>query len=90
MNRTDFYKMYAKEVDISQLSSKEICVTVFDLLFRCINEHDRVYIKGLGTFKKKASKERRIGNLHGDEPIVIPAGERIIFEPYNGVTSDDE
>lgn len=89
MNRTDFYKRFAAENGASQTDAKETCIAVFDLLARCINENDRVYIKGLGTFKKKALKERRVGNFYGDEALVIPASEKIVFEPFNG-SSDDE
>lgn len=89
MNRTDFYKKLAEETGISQVNAKETCVAVFDLLFRCINEHDRVYIKGLGTFKKKALKERRVGNFFGDEAFVIPAGEKIVFEPFNSSVTEE-
>lgn len=90
MNRTDFYKMFAAENDAKLGESKETCCAVFDLLARCIKDNDRVYIKGLGTFKKKTLKERRVGNLQGGEALVIPASERIIFEPFNGSSEDDE
>ncbi len=89
MNRTDFYKMFAAENGANQAESKETCIAVFDLLARCIKENDRVYIKGLGTFRKKALKERRVGNFNGGDAIVIPASEKIIFEPFSG-SSDDE
>ena len=52
MNRTDFYKMFAAENGANQAESKETCIAVFNLLARCIKENDRVYIKGLGTFRK--------------------------------------
>lgn len=89
MNRTDFYKLYAAETGTSQAKSKDICIAVFDLLSRCIEENDRVYIKGFGTFRKKILKEHRVGNFKGGEAIVIPAMEKVIFESYNGA-SDDE
>lgn len=89
MNRTDFYKLFAAENGANQAESKETCIAVFDLLSRCIKEHDRVYIKGLGTFRKKPLKERRVGNLQGGEAFVIPASEKIIFEPYTGSDNED-
>ena len=90
MNRTDFYKQFSAENDVTQATAKDTCIAVFDLLARCINENDRVYIKGLGTFKKKTVKERRVGNFYGDEALVIPACEKIIFEPFNGSSDNDE
>ena len=89
MNRTDFYKQFAAENDISQMKAKDVCIAMFDLLARCIDENDRVYIKGLGTFKKKTVKERRVGNFYGEEAIVIPACQKVVFEPFNG-SADDE
>jgi nucleoid DNA-binding protein len=90
MNRTDFYKRFAIENDVTQANAKDTCIAVFNLLARCIDENERVYIKGLGTFKKKMVKERRVGNFYGDEAVVIPACEKIVFEPFNGSLDDDE
>ena len=90
MNRTDFYRVFAAENGANQAESKETCIAVFDLLARCIKDNDRVYIKGLGTFRKKALKERRVGNINGGGVIVIPASEKIIFEPYNGSSEEGE
>lgn len=90
MNRTDFYKLFAAENNVSQMKSKDVCIAVFDLLARCINENERVYIKGLGTFKKKTVKERRVGNFYGDEALIIPACEKIVFEPFNGSSECEE
>lgn len=50
MNRHDFSVAYAKRAGITQEASAKTCEEVFDLLFDCIGTHDRVYIKGLGTF----------------------------------------
>lgn len=90
MNRTDFYKQFAEENEVSQVNAKDTCIAVFDLLSRCINENERVYIKGLGTFKKKMVKERRVGNFYGDEALVIPASEKIVFEPFNGSSNCED
>ena len=89
MNRTDFYKMFAAENGANQAESKETCIAVFDLLARCIKEHDRVYIKGLGTFRKKPVKEKRVYNLKGGEAILVPASEKIVFEPFVSTAEDE-
>lgn len=80
MNRTDFYKKFAAENDISQEKAKFLCCAMMDLLYRCINEEDRVYIKGLGTFKKKRMNARRVTNINGPGMIDIPERDKIVFE----------
>lgn len=82
MNRHDFSVEYAKRAGITQEASAKTCEEVFDLLFDCIGSHDRVYIKGLGTFTHVTKKSRRVGNFHGGEPITIPERDDIKFMPY--------
>lgn len=82
MNRHDFSVAYAKRAGITQEASAKTCEEVFDLLFDCIGSHDRVYIKGLGTFTHVTRKPRKVGNLHGGEPITIPERDDIKFMPY--------
>ena len=86
MNRHDFSVAYAKRAGITQEASAKTCEEVFDLLFDCIGSHDRVYIKGLGTFTHVTKKPRRVGNLNGGSPITIPERDGIKFLPYQGTT----
>lgn len=87
MNRHDFSVAYAKRAEITQEASAKTCEEVFDLLFDCIGTHDRVYIKGLGTFTHVTKKPRRVGNLNGGSPISIPEKDGIKFLPYQGTTN---
>lgn len=89
MNRTEFYKMFAAKNGASQSESKATCIAVFNLLAHCIKDNDRVYIKGLGTFRKKIYKERKVGNFKGGDTMIIPAHEKIVFEPYTGPRDDE-
>ena len=90
MNRTDFYRGFAEEYDTKIYEAKDLCFAVFEYLSKCINENDRVYIKGLGTFKKKTTKPHRVGSFaNAGETIVIPPQEKIIFEPFNGKDEDE-
>ena len=82
MNRHDFSVAYAKRAGITQEASAKTCEEVFDLLFDCIGTHDRVYIKGLGTFTHITKKSRKVGNFNGGEPITIPERDGIKFMPY--------
>lgn len=85
MNRKEFCDAYAKTVGSKKVKpTKQQCREVLDFLAYCIKNNDRVYIKGLGCFKKKKMSPRRAGNFYGDEPIEIPACEKIVFEFFSG------
>ena len=85
MNRREFYLAYARENHTSQRYAKQVCSSVLDTLGRCIVNEDRVYIIGLGTFKKKKLKPRKVGNLHGEGAITIPEKEKIVFEASENI-----
>ena len=80
MNRREFWVKYAQENGISQAKAERICKSVFDLLAKSIATEDRVYIAGLGTFKKKKIKAHRIQDVRTREFIEVPEKEKIIFE----------
>lgn len=89
LNRKEFCELYAHTYNAKKGKSKEICENVFDLLSQCIKECDRVYIKGLGTFKKKMTSPRRIGDIVNGGTMDLPAREKIVFEPFNCTTNID-
>lgn len=98
MNRADFYKEFVEywnsQCDenkdrLNQTKSKEICSAVFDYLASCIKGNDRVYIKGLGTFKKKMYKEHRIGRVTDGAEAIVPAYEKVVFEMSNSDSSEE-
>lgn len=80
MNRREFWVKYAQENGISQAKAEQICKSVFGLLAESIVTEDRVYIAGLGTFKKKKIKSHRIQDVRTREFIEVPEKEKIIFE----------
>ena len=80
MNRREFWIKYAQENDISQVKAEKICKSVFALLADSIVAEDRVYIAGLGTFKKKKIKAHRIKDVNSGEMIELPEREKIVFE----------
>lgn len=90
MNKTEFFRLLAKETGMTIEKSKFACDAVFDLLLRCIKENDRVYIKGFGTFKKKTFKEHKIGNVRTGKAHLIPPREKIVFEMTEGSPELDE
>lgn len=84
MNRHEFCIRFANEMGISQRKAVKACVPVLNLLAKCIAEEDRVYIVGIGTFKKKIRKPHRIGDMKGGY-IDLPEKEIIVFEPSDSI-----
>ena len=80
MNRREFWVKYAQKNDISQAKAEQICKSVFSLLAESITAEDRVYIAGLGTFKKKTIKAHRIKDVNTGNMIELPEKEKIVFE----------
>ena len=83
MNRHDFWIMYAQRNGISQAQAKKVCTTVFNLLGETVkgmSVDDRMYIVGLGVFKKKKYGSHRIKDVNTGEMIEVPEKEKIIFE----------
>lgn len=98
MTGKDFYETFAKKMGISVSESKEVCGAVFDLLATsisssCLEHNDRIYIKGLGTFKGKEVGAHRVGSLAGGEPHVIPPTRKVQFDfspAEKGLDKDSE
>ena len=91
MNKTDFCERFAKEAGVKKGVANEMCAAVFDLLAVCIKENDKVYIRGLGTFKKITKKAHRIGDIRNGGSIEIPATEKVVFKMTDnfGLNEDD-
>lgn len=89
MNRTEFYRAFADYANIPKYKAKEICFEVFDFLAQCIRENDRVYIMGLGTFKKKHIKARKGFNIQEERFVDVPSTDKVVFRPYAGLLDGD-
>ena len=80
MNRADFYKRYSEENRLPMTKTKQICDSVFSLLARSILDEERVYIIGLGTFKKKIRKARQVWDINTGKVMDLPDIEKIVFK----------
>ena len=81
MNREEFCRAYAEEYGTTLKYAREACSTAFDFLARKILEEDRVYILGLGTFKRQQTAPHRIWNVNKKEYTVTPGSEKVVFKP---------
>lgn len=81
MNKTDFCREFSTRNNVTFENGTKICCEVFDFLTECLATESRVYIHGLGTFKKKTTAERKVGDLHNGGALkTIPAKTKVTFE----------
>ena len=90
MNKTEFARSFAEAYDAKIGESYATCSAMFNHLAKCIRENDRVYIKGLGTFKKKKHKGFTTKDISTGNTIEIPDRDKIVFEIYHGDLDEDE
>lgn len=97
MTRSEFSLAYAKKMGISNRKAKIICESVMEFLADTIKEEDRIVFEGFGTFKKRVTTPRRIGDLFTGEIKTLPSKTKMYFEPsrkyaaiINGEISGEE
>lgn len=79
MTREEFVRAYAERYETTIRASREACYNVFEFLSEKIATEPKVYIIGLGTFKKQKYKAKRIRNVNTGEDFVVPETEKIVF-----------
>lgn len=79
MTREEFVRAYAERYETTIRASREACYNVFEFLSEKIATEPKVYIIGLGTFKKQKYKARRIRNVNTGEDCIVPETEKIVF-----------
>ena len=66
MNKTEFIKLLAKNMDSSAAAADKDLKTVFDTIGEAITQEDNLTFVGFGTFKTTISKARKVRTSHGD------------------------
>ena len=80
MNRQDIAKQVAENCGITKAQSDEAVDTVFSMVKKAVNSEGGIILKGFGSFKKVATKERNARNPKTGEGILVPAGEKVKFK----------
>lgn len=92
MNRREFVEAYAKKYHRTKTLSKAVCKEIFEFLHECIVENERIYLKGLGTFKRKIQKQRPRYDFKTKQIVDACEVEKLVFvlSPDNEEASDIE
>ena len=85
MTREEFVRAYAERYETTIRASREACYNVFEFLSEKIATEPKVYIIGLGTFKKRKYKAKRIRNVNTGEYSMVPETEKIVFVASEGI-----
>jgi len=87
MNKEDFIRQFAKELDISLDKSKDIYDTFVKVLAESVSEHKDVRLAGFGIFKHKKRKARVGRNPRTGEPLNIAEKTSLGFTPWRNFFS---
>lgn len=93
MTRGEFITEYAAKYNRTKTLSKAVCKEVFNFLRECLEEHDRIYIKGLGTFKREVHKVRRRYDFRTKqivEPSEVTRLAFVLTDPIDFENDNDE
>lgn len=80
MNKTDFTKLLAKNMDTSIAAADKTIKTVLDTIGEAIAQEDSLLFVGFGTFKTTISKARKVKTPRGTM-VDVPKKRIVRFSP---------
>ena len=80
MNRTEFVKLLAKNMDTSAAAADKALKTVFDTIGEVIAQEDSLAFVGFGTFKITISKAKKVRTPRG-AIVDVPEKRIVRFSP---------
>ena len=80
MNKAEFIKLLAKNMDISLATADKTLKTVFDTIGEAISQEDILAFVGFGTFKTTISKAKRMQTPRGTM-VDVPEKRIVRFSP---------
>ena len=80
MNKTEFVKLLAKNMDTSAAAADKALKTVFDTIGEAIAQEDNLAFIGFGTFKTTISKAKKVRTPRGDM-VDVPEKRIVRFSP---------
>ena len=80
MNKTEFIKVLAKNMDSSAAAADKALKTVFDTIGEAIAQEDNLAFVGFGTFKTTISKAKNVTTPRG-AIVDVPEKRVVRFSP---------
>ena len=80
MNKTEFIKLLAKNMDISSTEADKTLKTVLDTIGEAIAQEDNLAFVGFGTFKTTISKAKKVKTPRG-AMVDVPEKRVVRFSP---------
>ena len=80
MNKTEFIKLLAKNMDSSAAAADKALKTVFDTIGEAIAQEDHLVLVGFGTFKTTISKAKKVRTPRG-AMVDVPEKRIVRFSP---------
>ena len=80
MNKTEFIKLLAKNMDTSATAADKTLKTVFETIGEAISQEDMLSFVGFGTFKATISKAKKVKTPRGTM-VDVPEKRIVRFSP---------
>ena len=77
----DLAGLLAERTGLTSADSTKAITAVLELVAEALRRGDSVRLTGFGTFRVAETSERTGHHPRTKEPIVIPAGRRVLFSP---------
>ena len=84
MNKTEFIKLLAKNMDTSATAADKTLKTVFETIGEAISQEDMLAFVGFGTFKATISKAKKVKTPRGTM-VDVPEKRIVRFSPGSGL-----
>ena len=80
MNKNEFTKLLAKNMDSSAAAADKVLKIVFDTIGEAIAQEDNITFVGFGTFKATISKAKKVRTPRG-AMVDVPEKRIVRFSP---------
>ena len=80
MNKSEFIRLLAKNMDSSPATADKVLKTVFDTIGQAVAQEDILVFVGFGTFKTTISKAKKVKTPRG-AIVDVPEKRIVRFSP---------
>ena len=80
VTKSDLIRAVRTELKITPQEARVIVDAIFHEIVTAVLSGEKVELRGIGTFRKKASPERWGRDFRSRQPVRLPAGVRISYK----------